>query len=108
MRDIFTPEQRAKLIQNSVNRPENVMPVAWLRIPGTRMQWLVTELDADSRLFGLCDLGQGYPELGYVDLVEMLSIDPELPKPIVDPDFKPTKTLEQYTADAHAAGEIIL
>lgn len=40
--------------------------------PGT---WLITEMDADGdRLFGLCDLDMGCPELGYVSLAEITSV----------------------------------
>ena len=36
--------------------------------PGGNATWLLTEIDEQGIAFGLCDLGQGFPELGYVDL----------------------------------------
>jgi hypothetical protein len=37
--------------------------------------WLISELEPDSSLaFGLCDLGMGEPELGYVCLDELASL----------------------------------
>jgi len=34
--------------------------------------WLITEIDEDlDRMFGLCDLGMGEPELGYASLAEI-------------------------------------
>ena len=38
--------------------------------------WLITECDPEEpgRLFGLCDLGMGYPELGYVSLYELQTV----------------------------------
>ena len=37
--------------------------------------WLLTELDEDGdQAFGLCDLGFGCPELGYVSLTEMRAV----------------------------------
>jgi Protein of unknown function (DUF2958) len=42
-------------------------PVVKLFAPDAQCTWLLTELDADTDLaFGLCDLGLGEPELGYV------------------------------------------
>ena len=36
--------------------------------PDAGATWLLTEIDPDDHdhAFGLCDLGQGFPELGYV------------------------------------------
>lgn len=40
--------------------------------------WYLMELDQDEWLaFGWCDLGQGYPELGYFSLHELASIKAE-------------------------------
>jgi hypothetical protein len=38
--------------------------------------WLITEMmpDEPDILFGLCDLGMGCPELGYVGLTELQSV----------------------------------
>lgn len=33
--------------------------------------WLITELDENGRGFALCDLGAGFPELGYIDAEEL-------------------------------------
>ncbi len=49
-------------------------------MPGTGCTWLITEIDPEEpRLaFGLCDLGMGFPELGYIDLDELMSIRTKL------------------------------
>ena len=46
--------------------------------------WLLTEIDPDDpdRAFGLCDLGFGCPELGYVSLSELDSVRGKLGLPI--------------------------
>ncbi len=45
--------------------------VKWFGGPCT---WLITEYDPDERIaFGWCDLGLGFPELGYVSLDEVLA-----------------------------------
>lgn len=48
--------------------------------PRANGTWFITEggpIDdnADVLLFGLCDLGMGFPELGYVSLKELLEIN---------------------------------
>lgn len=50
-------------------------PVLKLSTPDGAATWLISEVDSDDpdRLFGLCDLGQGFPELGYVSLAEISS-----------------------------------
>lgn len=55
---------------------KTTFPVIKLFLPGTRCAWLLTEVDPEepTLAFGLCDLGQGFPELGYVDLEEIGSV----------------------------------
>jgi hypothetical protein len=71
-------------------------PVVKLFTPDAGATWLLTELDpGDPDLaFGLCDLGLGCPELGYVRLSER------------DLFFQADKPLSRYASDAHAAGMI--
>ena len=46
--------------------------IKWFGGPCT---WLITEYHPDERIgFGWCDLGVGFPELGYVSLDEVLSL----------------------------------
>jgi hypothetical protein len=51
-------------------------PVLKLFSPVGAATWLITEREPDypDILFGLCDLGMGFPELGSVSLTELLSI----------------------------------
>ena len=48
-------------------------PVVKLFTPDAAGTWLLTELDPDEPdiAFGLCDLGLGCPELGYLSLSEL-------------------------------------
>jgi hypothetical protein len=75
---LMTSEQRQQMLENG--NPENFgkdhMPVIKLFLPGTACTWLLTELNPEEPTiaFGLCDLGMGFPELGYVDLDELNSI----------------------------------
>lgn len=67
-----------KLLDNG--SPENYgkdhSPVVNLFLPGTACTWLLTEIDPEFHniAYGLCDLGMGFPEIGPVDLDELLSI----------------------------------
>ncbi len=49
-------------------------PVVKLFTPDAECTWLLTEIDADGLAFGLCDLGLGCPELGYVSLIELRTV----------------------------------
>lgn len=82
-------------------------PVVKLFCPWGAATWLLTELDEDGVAFGLCDLGQGEPELGYVSLAELR----ELRGPgglYIERDihFRPRMTLAGYATAARAAGRI--
>jgi hypothetical protein len=60
--------------------------------------WLLTEIDVHTGLaFGLCDLGLGDPELGYVSFVELETVRGSLGLPIErDVHFAPTRTFSAY------------
>jgi hypothetical protein len=85
-------------------------PVVKIFDPYGSAIWLLTEVDpADPKqAFGLCDLGLGCPELGYVDLDELAAIRTAFHQPLrVDRDFRPNKRLSEYAADARRAGRIV-
>jgi hypothetical protein len=48
-------------------------PIVKLFTPDGNATWLLTKLDPNGEYlaFGLCDLGQGEPELGYVGPLEL-------------------------------------
>ena len=79
---LFTKAIREQLEKNGRMRtadPEgdgNFVPVVKLFNAGGAGTWLLTDIDPedDDRAFGLCDLGMGYPELGYVSLREIQEI----------------------------------
>jgi hypothetical protein len=68
-------------------------PVVKLFTPDAQCTWLLTELDPDGGLaFGLCDLGLGCPELGYVSLAELSTVRGKLGLPSsAIATFSPTK-----------------
>jgi Protein of unknown function (DUF2958) len=86
------------------------IPVAKLFTPDANATWLLTEADADNpdRLFGLCDLGLGCPELGYVSLTELSTARGQLGLPIErDTSFVPDQTLSDYAATARLRRRIV-
>ena len=82
-------------------------PVVKLFTPDAQCTWLLTELD-DGLLFGLCDLGLGCPELGYVSLTELSAVRGKLGLPVErDRHFVANKTLSAYAEEARANAHII-
>ena len=76
---------------------------------GSSATWLITDIDPDGdTLFGLCDLGMGTPELGYVSLSELKSIKfPPFGLPIErDRWFEADKTLTDYWLESKECGFI--
>src|SRR3569833_4454677 len=80
MTKLITDEQRAQLLANGRQSLDNddfdPPPVVKLFTPDADATWLLTEIDPDDHdhAFGLCDLGHGFPELGYVSLAVFLSV----------------------------------
>lgn len=104
---------RTKLLTNGRSsqndRDFDPPPIMKLFMPDGPGTWLLTELDPNepNRAFGLCDLGHGYPELGYVLISDLAVIRGRLRLPIErDAHFKPDKPLSHYTREAAAVGRI--
>jgi len=74
---LLTKEIKAKLLRNGdvTNRGNDHRPVVKY-FGGGACTWLITEMDSadEDTLYGLCDLGLGCPELGYVSLEELQSL----------------------------------
>lgn len=72
---LLTDEQYQKLVENGMpeNRDRDHPPVVKLFLRGAPCVWLLSELDCEDPdiAFGLCDLGLGFPELGYVRISEL-------------------------------------
>lgn len=82
-------------------------PVVKMFNPCGAATWLFTELDEDNCFFGLCDLGMGCAELGYVSLDELKSIRLSFGLGIErDLHFTPKMTLKEYAEDSYEKGRI--
>ena len=63
--------------------------------------------DDPDRLFGLCDLGLGFPELGYVSRGELSRLRGPMGLPVErDLYFEPDRTLGAYAAEARSLGRV--
>lgn len=90
--------ESAKAIARDGNTPDHV-PALKLFTPMGGATWLLTEYDPEAEtFFGLCDLGMGEPELGYVSRGEIeataFSREPQLIER--DEHFRPVHTLSVY------------
>lgn len=108
------PSERERLLANgrasAAGEATDPQPVVKLFTPDANATWLLTELDPDDPgiAFGLCDLGLGTPELGYVALAELVCIRGRLGLPIErDEHFRPKKPLSAYAAEARRTKRII-
>jgi hypothetical protein len=112
---LLTDAQREKLLKNGRESRANEggvdhFPVVKLFTPDAGATWLLSELDPDEPdiAFGLCDLGMGCPELGYVSLSEIASVRGRLGLPVErDRHFTPTKCLTAYADEARQHGAIV-
>ena len=114
MTKLITDEQRAQLLANGRQSLEqenfDPAPVVKLFTPDAGATWLLTEIDPDEHdhAFGLCDLGLGYPELGWVSLAEIAAVRGGLGLPVErDLHFAPEKGLSAFAREARFAGRIV-
>jgi hypothetical protein len=87
---------RQPLAKSNPSAEPDFLPVVKLFPPDAGAAWLLAEIDPDDydRASGLCDLGLGTPELGYVSLAELAAVRGSLGLPIErDLYFAPTKPL---------------
>ncbi|MDM0042360.1 MULTISPECIES: DUF2958 domain-containing protein [Variovorax] len=115
MTKLITDEQRALLLANGRQSLEqenfDPAPVVKLFTPDAGATWLLTEIDPDDHdhAFGLCDLGLGFPELGWVSLAEVTTVRGRLGLPVEqDLHFEAQKRLSAYAREARVAGRIVV
>ena len=111
---LITEEQRQQMLANGRQTAKdgvgNHRPVVKLFTPDANATWLLSELDPEEPdlAFGLCDLGLGLPELGYVQISEIAAVRGPFNLPVErDLHFRPQKTLLEYAEEARAAGRIV-
>jgi len=118
---LITKEIAARLAANGIatraaqnaGQPEpDHIPALKVFNPYGGATWLFTESDPDNAdwLFGLCDLGQGFPELGTQSRAELeacrIKVGPCMLPLERDAHFVTDKPLSVFTAEARAASRI--
>jgi hypothetical protein len=88
---------------NGTAEPDH-KPVVKFFTPDGAATWLIAEIaDDGDTLYGLCDLGMGEPELGYVSLAELQALRGGYGLPVErDKWFRTDKTIREYAAIASA------
>jgi hypothetical protein len=108
--NLLTAAHLDQLLINGLAADADHRPVVKLFTPDANATWLISEVDPDDsdRLFGLCDLGLGSPELGYVSLSELKTIRGPLGLAIErDRHFVADKPLSSYAEEARHKSRII-
>jgi hypothetical protein len=114
--ELMPEDIRARLLANGATPEEtDHLPVVKYFDPCGAATWIITELiyaegvgAEPDMLFGLCDLGMGCPELGYVSLSELRSVTGRLGLGIErDLYFKCRYPLSVYAHAAHRRSRIV-
>ena len=115
---LITNEIRKKLEANYLEtqaaeaseRNFDPRPVVKLFNPVGSQTWLLTEIEPGTNdAFGLCDMGQGYPELGYVSIDELAALKiPGWRNMGIERDihFQAEMTISEYADQARETGSI--
>jgi len=89
---------------------KKAIPVMKLFYPVGSATWIISSINEDGNMFGLCDLGQGSPEMGYVSLQELTEFKGHMGLGIErDRYWEPKKgsTLSDYAEKANEKGYIV-
>lgn len=113
---MIRPEDVQRLVMNwqeqeplrGTRRERDFAPPVKLFNPVGSGTWLITELEPNSSLaFGLCDLGMGTPELGYVCLMELASLKLLAGLKIEqDVHFRTDKPISKFATESRQLGYI--
>ena len=117
---LITDEDRCLLNKQWKDQSGKLSPALKLFTPAGAATWLIHSVDPEEpdHLFGLCDLGLGFAELGYVSLAELEDLEVPVKVNIfgrtytyplkVEKDlyFKPAHSLATYALAASHRGAI--
>jgi hypothetical protein len=116
--NLLTKDITDRLLNNGqenagrIARGENTLdfyPVVKLFTPDGGCTWLLTEIDPENpdMAFGLCDVGLGCPEIGWVSLIEIGAIRGRLGLAVErDLSFRGGRPVSVYTKEAAKNGHI--
>lgn len=73
---LIPDELRPRLLANGRDPDADHVPLVKLFNPSGAATWLISEIQPydEDVLFGLCDLGMGFPEIGPVSLAELQAV----------------------------------
>ncbi len=111
---LFCTEQWEQLVRNgrtSAEKEQDHPPVVRIVTVNLlpQMAWVLSEILPDELDvgFGVCDLGRGFPELGYVSLQEVVTACANRGVVLMrDPSFQPKGTISQVAQEARARGSV--
>lgn len=113
----FTARQLARLHKNwaameaarEIGGAFDPEPVVKVFTPDAGATWLIAAASPDGRLaFGVADLGQGFVEVGDVDLHELATVRGRLGLPVeIDRWFRADRSLWTYQRQGAASGRLI-
>ena len=106
---LFTKENVRAMKANAKQPEMERKPIVKLFAPWGAATWLISEYNEDTgELFGLCDLGHGHPELGYVMRQEIEQITGPFGLRIErDRHWENDgRTLEAYADEAREKGQL--
>jgi len=114
----FSDDEYQRLLANGAKTQGdgegNNVPVVKLFTPDANCTWLLTEIvppeagEEPELAFGLCDLGLGFPELGYVSLTELKELRGNARLPVEkDLHFEGSHPILDYAEAARAEGQIV-
>lgn len=104
----FTEKEHKQLLANGaqtqLDSVGDHVPIVKLFTPDAQCTWLLSEIVPGDEVlaFGLCDLGLGCPELGFVSLDELSELRGRMDLPVEkDTHFKGERTITEYAEIAH-------
>ena len=112
--ELLTPDLRTDLLARGAAALDDSHfdphPLVKYFTPDAGATWLISWAESDGDdliLWGLCDLGLGYPEIGPVRLSELLTVRGHLRLPVErDLCFVGSRPLSAYARDATRLGAI--
>lgn len=114
MNPLITEDERVQLLANgqarAVGQNLDPLPVVRLFTPDAHATWLLASLDPvdGDTAAGLCDVGIGMHELGFIKLSDLASIVGPLKQPVMrDRYFRAVRPLSEYARLARINGSII-
>lgn len=113
----FTAAQSARLHKNwaameaarEIGGTFDPCPVVKVFTPDAGATWLIAAVSPDGRLaFGVADLGQGFVEVGDLDLNELAAVRGRLGLPVeIDRWFRADRSLWAYQREGAAKGRLV-